>query len=238
MMSYPNVFSIEIGILDADWSILKVSNMDQSVLHIKGMVLQLLYYQSWSVLFCVVLFRSLFFSYREKLPYTQPVHQADVPAIPHCREEPISHDRQSQETETMSSETKNGGSSLDRPPLLASAAAVTGHTLDPDISPLAAYQSDQTDMMTGTDKRVTERQTDDDTSPAAYQSHDNHLLINVTQNTEPQLIEAAANGKDSGVPADQNDNPITHKHAEIEQLTHYSSTYYNSALITIGGQQL
>ena len=174
----------------------------------------------------------------EKLPHTRPVHQADVPAIPHCREEPISHDRQSQETETMSSETKNGGSSLDRPPLLASAAAVTGHTLDPDISPLAAYQSDQTDMMTGTDKRVTERQTDDDTSPAAYQSHDNHLLINVTQNTEPSLIEAAANGKDSGVPADQNDNPITHKHAEIEQLTHYSSTYYNSALITIGGQQL
>ena len=40
----------------ADWYILKVSSMDKSVLHIKGAVLQLQYYQSCSVLFCVVLF--------------------------------------------------------------------------------------------------------------------------------------------------------------------------------------
>ena len=51
-MSYSKIFSIKNGIFRADWYILKVSIMDQSVLHIMGAVLQLMYYHSCSVLCC------------------------------------------------------------------------------------------------------------------------------------------------------------------------------------------
>ena len=61
MRSYSNIFSIENGILDADWSILKISSTDQSVSSIR------VWFCSHSttslVLFCSVLFCSvLFFS--------------------------------------------------------------------------------------------------------------------------------------------------------------------------------
>ena len=68
MRSYSNIFSIENGILDADWSILKISSTDQSVSSIR------VWFCSHSttslVLFCVVLFCSVFFSYRDNsIPY-------------------------------------------------------------------------------------------------------------------------------------------------------------------------
>ena len=154
----------------------------------------------------------------DKSPHTQSVHQAEVFAVPHSLEETLSYDHHWQKPEIMSSENKHGGSMLDQPPLLSSAVAGADHALNPEIS---TYQSDQTNMMVGADKSIIERQMDNDTSPAATQTHDNQLLGNLTQtNTDPQLSKPAASGKDSAVPADQNDNSVSHKLSEPEKLLH------------------
>ena len=153
----------------------------------------------------------------DKSPHTQSVHQTEVAAVPLGLEESISHDHQSQETETMSSEYKHGGSKLDRPALLSSAVAGTDRTLTPKIS---TYQSDQMNMITKTDKSDMERQKDSKTSASAHQKHDDQMLSNATRNKEPQLGEPAAIGKDFAVLAVQNDNLFSHKLAELEKLTH------------------
>ena len=157
----------------------------------------------------------------DKSPHTQSVHQTEVAAVPHGLEESISHDHQSQETETMSSEYKHGGSKLDRPALLSSAVAGTDQTLNPKIS---TYQSDQMNMITKTDKSDMERQKDSDTSAPAHQKHDDQMLSNATRNTEPQLSEPAASGNDSAVPADQNDNSVSHKLEKLTHIAHHTTS--------------
>ena len=154
----------------------------------------------------------------DKSLHPQSVHQAEVFAVPHSLEESLSHDHHWRKPETLSSENEQGGSKLDQPPLLSSAVVGADHALNPEIS---TYQSVQTNMMVGADKSIIERQMDNDTSPAAAQTHDNHLLGNLTQtNTDPQLSKPAASGTDSAVPADQNDNSFSHKLAELEKLLH------------------
>ena len=140
------------------------------------------------------------------------MHQAEVSAVPHSLEEPISHNHHSPTPETMSSENKHGTSELERFPPISSAVAGTDHTLNPDI---ATYQSDKTD------KSNVEGQKDSDTSAAALQKRDDRLLRDVTHtNTESQLNKPAASGTDSAVLADQNDNSFSHKLAELEKLSH------------------
>ena len=56
IISYSNGFSIENEILNADWSILKISSMDQSVSSIKVRFCS--HYTTSLVLFCVGLFFS------------------------------------------------------------------------------------------------------------------------------------------------------------------------------------
>ena len=153
----------------------------------------------------------------DKSPHTQSVHQAEVSAVPHSLEEPISHNHHSPTPETMSSENKRGKSELDRFPPISSAVAGTDHTLNPEIS---TYQSDQMNMITKTDKSDMERQKDSKTSAPAHQKHDDQMLSNATRNTEPQLSKPAASGTDYAVPADQNVNSVSH---ELENLSHIAN---------------
>ena len=58
MLISNNAINVKNGKFDADWSILKILSAKRSIWNIEGMVLHVLYYQSCSALFGVVLFFS------------------------------------------------------------------------------------------------------------------------------------------------------------------------------------